>query len=415
MNIDASTIRVEIPLIPNASPLYAKIASMQIGEVLDVEKWELPKSYYSPKKITAYISKRYNMLFYVNRLTAPYGWRIYCVTNVAEQKQLNPLKQKKKAMENNVPLRNHNLTDAELSQLVDEKILFARADLPQVAPRGVTAARLDALQVANDAFKLLPSDAFAESRVGIKIEERNAAQDLLQNKIGNLRTMVQNVFGDKSASYRGYKFEGMVSLNAKDLVALAGSMPELIALDQAALTTEGCDAAFVASFTAAVTDLDQKRDQVAVAERNRYKATETRNLTSNSVYTELDKICNTCKDVYRETDPVKYNSYLIYPSSGGGTPATTIVNFTIPMGGYTVLLNQPYNGDLQFEVKNNSSASCKLFLSVDGLTPFGITIPVPPNSTVTKKYTDLSASGSYLILANENMMQPVSGVFTYPV
>jgi hypothetical protein len=44
------------------------------------------------------------------------------------------------------------------------KIISATRDLTDLTPRGVTAARLEALETANEAFKILPTDEWWEGQ-----------------------------------------------------------------------------------------------------------------------------------------------------------------------------------------------------------------------------------------------------------
>ena len=77
--------------------------------------------------------------------------------------------------------------------VIDAKIISATRDLTDLTPRGVTEARLEALQTANDAFKDLPTDEWWEGQVSMAVEARNTSRNLLESKLGNLRTMAQNV------------------------------------------------------------------------------------------------------------------------------------------------------------------------------------------------------------------------------
>ena len=416
MSTSATGSRKAYPVIANASPLYLQIVALELGQVLEVAPSQLPPSYKSIRTFVGNISKRYKQYYDIKMLLNPIGWQICRVENLEIVKDLRIFKSKSKKMENTNSTRVFNMSDPALAQKVDEVINSATEDLILLTPRGVTPARLAALATANSAFKQIDDDVQMQGDIGIAVDIRQQAYVLLTDQIGNIRTMAQNVFGDTSTNYARMGFEGMISANDKDLVHLADRVNREAIKVAAQLQPEGWDAAFATDFKAAIVDFDAKRDTVTDAEHNRTEATRIRIAAGNSLYTELEKICNTGKDVFRMINPAKHDRFVIYDTpSGSPTPTPTIVNFTIPMGGYTVLLNLPYNGDLQFEVKNNSAASCKLFLSQDGLTPFGITIPVPPNSTLVKKYSDLSASGSYLILANEDMMLSVNGVFTYPV
>jgi hypothetical protein len=158
------------------------------------------------------------------------------------------------------------------SSLVDEKIGFATRDSAQLISRGVTATRLSALAALNLNFKNLPNDSEMEGAVGEAVEIRKAAYLVLTDKIGNLRTMAENVFGIKSTTYQHFGFKGMISKDDKDLVFCAKQVKREAAARQAELEAEGLTTAFLNAFEDAIEDFDTKRDNIRLAKAARTEA-----------------------------------------------------------------------------------------------------------------------------------------------
>lgn len=72
---------------------------------------------------------------------------------------------------------------------------------------------------------------------------------------------------------------------------------------QTELAPKDCDAAFLAALDSEVNTSNDSIDEVKAAEKDRLEGTGKRIEASNEIYTESEIICNTAKDVYRETNP----------------------------------------------------------------------------------------------------------------
>jgi hypothetical protein len=135
---------------------------------------------------------------------------------------------------------------------------------------------------------------------------------VLRNRLGNLRIMAENTFGIGSVAYRAFRFEGMVEREDDTLLRLGKrSRLEGIA-NQSAMATWGCTIGFLNQLQTDLQDFDAKMDELETSKTARIKATVLRITTGNDLYTRLEKICNTGKDVYRQTSAAKMNDYLIY-------------------------------------------------------------------------------------------------------
>ncbi|MES2620868.1 MAG: hypothetical protein V4615_08445, partial [Bacteroidota bacterium] len=315
-----------LPLIKNASLLTMKLLALKPGDEMDVFPSNLPPSYSGIKSYINRLMRNYPIYLAILKLEAGPGWKIICVKDLVTLKAYSILPSKSKRMEEQMPDRNNNLTDAELIQLIDEIILFATRDAAQLIPRGVTAARLTTLGLTKTTFQAMPTDTQMQGAITEAVQIRQAAYDILTDKIGNVRTMAQNIFGEGSGTYKRFAFEGMISADDKELVHKAKQI-QREAVDHAAdLLPEGWDTTFADSFDDAIKDFDDKRDLVRVAKANRPQATLNRTLAGNALYTEVEKICNTGKDVFRATNPAKYADYIIYiTSSSGGSGITVVV------------------------------------------------------------------------------------------
>ncbi len=412
MSIDNHFTDGALPLIKNASNVTKRLMMMKIDDIMVVKSYELPPSYRGLKSLTGRISRDYKMYFAVVELEDNSGWKVMRVSDLVTSKKFFNFGVKSKHMENPIPEKNNNFSDADLAQMIDAKIAFARRDITDLTPRGITTTILDTLETDNDNFKGLPSDAELQGDWSVAVDAKEAARNVLESKIGNVRTMVQNVYGTGSSQYHSFKFKGMVSVPDNDLVRVGRTVHNSASKYAAGLLAEGCDAAFLLAFDMLINDFDNKIDLANFAEGDRHEGTATRTTTGNDLYTRTAKICNTAKDVYRETNPTKHNEYVIYHTSAGA-PHTVSNPFTVnPMSG-TVLVNIPYRANRHFTFHNAVPIPLDVFMSNDGINPVGTTKTVFGLNNLSTVCIDLHTLGDFIVVRNNNPAVIGTGTFTY--
>ena len=401
-----------LPSLPNASNVTKRLMSLQMDAVMVVKRHELPPSYPGLKSLTGRISRQYKMYFVVLELEDNSGWKVIRVVDLVTSKQFFTFGVKSKHMENSIPEKNNNFSDANLAQMIDAKIGFANRDIADLDPRGVTVEILDQLEEDNDDFKDLPSDAELQGDWSDAVDAKEAARNLLESKIGNVRTMAQNVFGNGSTKYKSFKFLGMISVPDNDLVRVGKIVWKRATKFKAELLSEGCTDPFLLALKGLIDDLDDKIDAAEMADSDRHEGTATRTTTGNDLYTRTAKICNTAKDVYRETDPTKHNEYVIYHTSAGA-PHTVTTSFSVnPMSG-TVLVNIPYRANRHFTFHNAVPIPLEVFISNDGINPVGTVKTVMGLNNLSTVCIDLHTLGDYIVVRNNNPGVIGTGTFTY--
>ena len=88
--------RLILPDIKNASALYLAIYGMAEGDIIDVNRTDLPRGYGSVKTLVARITRSYKQFYAINRLLNPAGWRIIRVNNLENSYNVNIFKSKNK-------------------------------------------------------------------------------------------------------------------------------------------------------------------------------------------------------------------------------------------------------------------------------------------------------------------------------
>jgi hypothetical protein len=260
-----------LPHVKNASRLTMKLMAIKPDDFMDIMPEQIPPSYRGIGNLVGRLKRKYGIYFAVLNLESGNGWRLIRVKDLVTLKTYSNLRPKSKKMEQEKPEPNNNFSDADLAQLIDEKIAFARRDIADLTPRGVTATRLDDLEDDNEDFKEMPSDTERKGDVSLAVNARDTSRSTIENLIGNVRTMAQNTFTTAAGKlkYHSFGFEGMVSLDDSKLSRASKIINRQTIKYATDMTAEGCDAAFLLALQTAVNDFDEKIDDVAIAEKAR--------------------------------------------------------------------------------------------------------------------------------------------------
>jgi hypothetical protein len=237
--------------------------------------------------------------------------------------------------------RSYGMSDGALVELTDETILFGTRDTTELTPQGVTSARLDALGDNRDDFNAMEDDEEWSGLVSEKTEEKNAAAALCQTKVHNIRRMAANVFGEGTAKFRRFRFEGINDLledkRPKAYRRVLRRATDALAL----LTAEGLTTTLLTEFEDAIQDYDDKLEAVEDTVADRDNATEARIILGNLIYDEVVKICNTGKDYWFDKSEAKYNDYIIYDSTAVLVPPAGVQHFSLNAGSFASLISGP--------------------------------------------------------------------------
>ena len=209
-------------------------------------------------------------------------------------------------------VRDYKFSDGMLKQHSDDIATSVTRDQVQFTPRGITALDVTNYTTQSTDFGNLETDEELMGDVSIATEAKDAAAELLRLKVGTLRTMAENKWGEGSARYRTYKFKDMTRLPDEDLVRLGKRASRVGNKQLADLGSEGLTPLFLTQLDALVVDLDDKIDLQNDAEEDRDIATEDRIEAGNALYKVGVRFCNTGKNIWLNVDEAKYNDYVIY-------------------------------------------------------------------------------------------------------
>jgi len=297
-------------------------------------------------------------------------------------------------------VREFNFADGVLAQLTDKVILNGTRDSVQLIPLGVTAARLSTLQDKRDDFMELPDDEEMKGLVGEKVETKDASIVACEGYIRNIRRMAGNIFGEKSATFRRFGFEGINELEEVRRIKAFLRVWRQATAYETELAPEGLTAVILLAFKDAIKKFDDDFDAVDAAVEQRDKATQTRIVAGNEIYREVVKIAKTGKDYWFDKDEAYYNDYVIYTSEG-----VSKFNLEITAGGVLNLKDNVTAGSINgVKVKNTSTSAAVIIYvylassSGQGWTGIGYTLN--PGDEITIDESQMGAIQPFLNVYN---------------
>jgi len=210
--------------------------------------------------------------------------------------------------------RKYRFTDGVLIQLVDSVILSATEDILVLDPLGVTTTRLAALEAANNAFRNTDDDVEWLGLVSEKRELKEAALALCETRSNNIRRMVQNVYGNRSAMYKRFGFVRINTRKELERIKAYYRVWRMATEHAADLAAEGLTAAVLADLLSACQNCDAAYDAMEDTTIDRDIAAEARTAFGNSIFAEVTKICNTGKSYWKDKSESRSNRYVIAQS-----------------------------------------------------------------------------------------------------
>ena len=207
--------------------------------------------------------------------------------------------------------RIYRIADANLSQLADKIISNVTADLADFSSRGMSRAKIAALQALNQHFQSLQTDHEISGLKEIKTEDKNNLRARLEIATRTIFVMAANAFGDKSARFKMFGDGNISRVSDEQLIRNVRNIASVAQRFATELADEGLTSQQIADLINLNDQFDQALDAMNEAVRVRDLATEERIEAGNRLYAELVKVCNTGKDLYYTSNEAKYNDYVL--------------------------------------------------------------------------------------------------------
>lgn len=211
--------------------------------------------------------------------------------------------------------RMYNVPDAELYVQCMERIRYAYRDIDRFVPYSYDLERLRAFGALCERFNAMPDDDEMVGDQMLMTEKKDDAAERLKTAIRSLMTRVEIKFNNRSGRYRKFGTAKMGDMSDAQLLFCGRRVARVARQQMDFLADTGMNETIIQRVTDACRDfetaLNIQQDRIA----DRDIAVENRTEQGNKMYQELVVLCNIGKDIWADTDPVKYENYCIYESN----------------------------------------------------------------------------------------------------
>ncbi len=211
--------------------------------------------------------------------------------------------------------RKYNFPDADLYLQCMERIKYAQRDLTQFSQYGYGKEKLQAFLNLCNKFKALPDDDELVGDQMVTTEKKDSASERLKSAIRSIMTRVAIKYNNRSGRYRKFGTAKMGDMTDAQLLFCGRRVARVARQQIDFLADVGVNENNIQRVLEACRNFENALNiqQDKVAERD--IAVERRTEQGNKLYDELVNLCNIGKDIWAETDPVKYENYTIYESN----------------------------------------------------------------------------------------------------
>ena len=211
--------------------------------------------------------------------------------------------------------RQYNFPDADLYVQCLECIKYAHRDIRMFEQYGYALDRLKGFKNLCDQFRALPDDDELLGDQMITSEKKDAAAEKLKTAIRSLMTRVAMKYSNRTGRYRKFGTAKLGDMTDAQLL-FCGRRVARVARHQIDFLAEvGVNDQLIQRIMDTSQEFENalniQQDKVA----DRDIAVERRIEQGNKLYQELVVLCDIGKDIWAETDKVKYENYCLYDSN----------------------------------------------------------------------------------------------------
>ena len=211
--------------------------------------------------------------------------------------------------------RQYNFPDADLYLQCMERIKYASRDLSQFSQYSYDKDRLARFLAMCEKFRNLPDDDELVGDQMLTTEKKQKAAEKLKSAIRSIMTRVAIKYNNRSGRYRKFGTAKMGDMTDAQLL-FCGRRVARVARQQIDFLTEvGVSENNIQKVIDTCRHFENalniQQDKVA----DRDISVKRRIEQGNKLYEELVVLCNIGKDIWAETDTVKYENYTIYESN----------------------------------------------------------------------------------------------------
>jgi len=218
---------------------------------------------------------------------------------------------RKKQPENRV----YNFPDADLYVQCIERLKYAKRDLKQFEEYGYGKTKMETFFGRCEQFKELPNDDEVVGDQMIVTQKKYDAADKLRASIRSLMTRVAVKYHNKSGRYRKFGTAKLGDMTDAQLLFCGRRVARVARQQLDFLADVGVNEKIISKVVDAYQAFENAMNiqQDKVSERD--IGVERRVEIGNKIYNELVVLSNIGKDIWADSDTIKYQNYCIYESN----------------------------------------------------------------------------------------------------
>lgn len=211
--------------------------------------------------------------------------------------------------------RQYNFPDADLYVQCLERIKYATRDRKYFEQYGYGKDKFQRFKAMCDKFRGLPDDDELVGDQMITTEKKYQAAEKLKTAIRSIMTRVAIKYSNRSGRYRKFGTAKMGDMTDAQLIFCGRRVARVARQQIDFLADVGINENNIKRVMDACSNFENalniQQDKVA----DRDISVERRIEQGNKLYQELIVLCNIGKDIWAESDPIKYEQYTIYESN----------------------------------------------------------------------------------------------------
>ncbi len=210
------------------------------------------------------------------------------------------------------PSRTYNFSDAELCMLVSDMVIRMTRDSAQFLTRGVTAANITTFETLGNAFEVFPPDDVYLGEIKELTDEKDELRANCTVLIQNISGYYDQKWGIGSGKYTTLSIDNLQTKGDDSFLVACRNVVSRATADLSALTSIGLTQLMIDDLEDEAQLFEDKRNALTTAREFREQQTYLRIQKGNELYELLTKYSKIGKLIWENTDPIKYDEYILY-------------------------------------------------------------------------------------------------------
>lgn len=211
--------------------------------------------------------------------------------------------------------RNSKHSQSELIQLADRFINFAERDIEELNQFGLVQKRIDETKKLRIDFDALPSDEEILAEKTEATSKKSFAFEELRSAIKAVLKRISLHFGKTSSEMKKAGGENLSNMTDAEFCQKARRVERVGKEYAKALKTDGLTAEMLEQLRTKTDAFDDLIDELKDLAVKRDMKTQERVGKANDLYNAIVKLSDIGKAAFEETDPSRYESYVISDKS----------------------------------------------------------------------------------------------------